>query len=67
MCLGVTQQGQVCFTKRKVVSGHPVAKLAKLGSGSRSNSALFFFFLLPTFWQNQALALTDTPLPTPNH
>lgn len=44
MCLGVTQQGQVCFTKRKVVSGHPVAKLAKLGFGSRSNSALFFFF-----------------------
>ena len=64
MCLESHSRARLALQRRKVASGHPVAKLATLGFGSRSNSALFF---LPTFWQNQALAPTDTPFPTLNH
>ena len=65
MCLKSHSRARLALQRRKVASSHPVAKLAKLGFGSRSNSALFFF--LPMFWQNQALAPTDTPFPTRNH
>ena len=50
MCLESHSRARFALQRRKVVLGHPVAKLAKLGFGSRYNSALFFFFfLLPIF------------------
>ena len=43
MCLESHSRARLALQRRKVASSHPVAKLAKLGFGSRSNSALFFF------------------------
>ena len=41
MCLESHSRVRSAFQRSKVVSGHTAATLAKLGFGTRSNSALF--------------------------
>lgn len=64
MCLESHSRARFALQRRKVVLGHPVAKLAKLGFGSRYNSALFFFFFAAHVLAESSPG-TDTPSPHP--